>query len=95
MIATGNHNDANSLRAHRPLGIVTAANCNVRTSQSLPLWGRWQPEGLTEEVQYTHVIYTRYGEMEEQDLIRPALRRATFPKGEGMGAHAPVPQTTI
>ena len=21
-----------------------------RTSQSLPLWGRWQPEGLTEEV---------------------------------------------
>ena len=56
-----------------------------RTSQRLPLWGRWQPEGLTEEVQYTHVIYTRYGEMEEQDLIRPALRRATFPKGEGVG----------
>ena len=23
--------------------------------------------------------------MEEKDLIRPALRRATFPKGEGFG----------
>ena len=57
-----------------------------RTSQSLPLWGRWQPEGLTDEVQYTCFFYTRYGEMEGQDLIRPALRRATFPKGEGMGA---------
>ena len=29
MIATGNHNNANSLRAHRPLGVVTAVNCNL------------------------------------------------------------------
>ena len=51
------------------------------TSQSLPLWGRWQPEGLTEEVQHTRFFYTRYGEMVAADLIRPA-----FPKGEGIGA---------
>ena len=37
-------------------------NC---TGQSLPLWGRCQPKGLTEEVQDTLFIHTRYGEMEK------------------------------
>ena len=53
----------------------------ARERPSLPLWGRWQPEGLTEEGRTT-LIY-RYGSA-NANLSRPRWRSATLPKGEGL-----------
>ena len=55
------------------IGLLRAAPC-------LPLWGRWQPEGLTEEV-----FGCRFAEKSKKRRkpLPTSLRSATLPKGEG------------
>ena len=49
-------------------------------SPCLPLWGRWQPEGLTEEVfGYPLAEKSKKG----GEPLPTSLRSATLPKGEG------------
>ena len=55
----------------------------VRAAPCLPLWGRWQPEGLTEEV-----FGYRFAEKRKKfgKPLPTSLRSATLPKGEGKEA---------
>ena len=59
--------------------MVCAAPC-------LPLWGRWQPEGLTEEVFGVAFAKKRNKCSEAANLSRPRFARPPSPKGEGKNA---------
>ena len=68
------------------IGVWRAAPC-------LPLWGRWQPEGLTEEV-----FGCRFSEKRSKcgEPLPTSLRSATLPKGEGKGAsNANLPECRV
>ena len=55
---------------------------------SLPLWGRWQPKGLTDEGG-TNLPDLRGNGKPVLHLTRPRWCSATLPKGEGFGIISP------
>ena len=58
----------------------------VRAAPCLPLWGRWQPEGLTEEV-FGVAFCEKAKQMQcGSEPLPTSLRSATLPKGEGKNA---------